>query len=117
MKRRRSQFDESSPGSICGADARNSFPGMNLAFLNSRNTLCSEPDYEPQLYIRIDRDLLEPSDWEKLVPRTSGLADTAEAYRQGRGWADFPLQETHIPALLICYFVISFIHLIISSRS
>jgi tetratricopeptide (TPR) repeat protein len=61
-----------------------SAPGMNLAFLNSRNTLYPEPDYEPQLYIRIDRDLLEPSDWENLVPRTSGLTDAAETYRQGR---------------------------------
>jgi hypothetical protein len=59
-----------------------SSPGMNLAFLNSRNTLYPEPDYEPQLYIQIDRDLLEPSDWEALVPRDFRLADVVEPYRQ-----------------------------------
>jgi tetratricopeptide (TPR) repeat protein len=58
-----------------------SSPGMNLAFLNSRNTLYPEPDYEPQIYIHIDRDLLEPSDWEDLVPRDSRLADLAVPYR------------------------------------
>jgi hypothetical protein len=61
-----------------------SAPGMNLAFLNSRNTLYPEPDYEPQLYIQIDRDILEPSDWENLVPRTSSLTGAADSYRQGR---------------------------------
>jgi hypothetical protein len=59
-----------------------SSPGMNLAFLNSRNTLYPEPDYEPQLYIQIDRDLLEPSDWEALVPRDFRLTDVVEPYRQ-----------------------------------
>jgi hypothetical protein len=59
-----------------------SYPGMNLAFLNSRNTLYPEPDYEPQIYIRIDRDLPEPSDWEALVPQNFRLTDMVEPYRQ-----------------------------------
>ena len=59
-----------------------SSPGMNLAFLNSRNTLYPEPDYEPQIYIQIDRDLLEPSDWEALVPQNFRLTDVVEPYRR-----------------------------------
>jgi tetratricopeptide (TPR) repeat protein len=57
-------------------------PGMNLASLNSRNSLYPEPDYEPQIYIQIDRDLLEPSDWENLVPQNFRLADVVEPYRR-----------------------------------
>jgi tetratricopeptide (TPR) repeat protein len=59
-----------------------STPGVNLAFLNSRNTLYPEPDYEPQLYIQIDRDLPEPSDWEELVPQNFRLTDVVEPYRR-----------------------------------
>jgi tetratricopeptide (TPR) repeat protein len=59
-----------------------SSPGMNLAFLNSRNTLYPEPDYEPQLYVQIDRDLLEPSVWEELVPRNFRFTDVVEPYRR-----------------------------------
>ncbi|WP_010254246.1 periplasmic flagellar collar protein FlcA [Treponema primitia] len=58
-----------------------STPGMNLAFLNSRNTLYPEPDYEPQLYIQIDKDMLEPSAWEDLVPQDFRLTDVIEPYR------------------------------------
>jgi tetratricopeptide (TPR) repeat protein len=43
-----------------------STPGINLAFLNSRNALYPVPDYEPQLYLQIDKDVLEPSIWEDL---------------------------------------------------
>jgi tetratricopeptide (TPR) repeat protein len=59
-----------------------SSPGINLAFLNSRNTLYPEPDYEPQIYIQIDRDLPEPSEWEDLVPRNFRLTDVVEPYRR-----------------------------------
>ncbi|MDR1909840.1 MAG: tetratricopeptide repeat protein [Spirochaetaceae bacterium] len=54
-----------------------SSPGINLAFLNSRNMLYPQPGYEPQLYSRIDKDVLEPSAWEELAPqgyRISGLS-------------------------------------------
>jgi tetratricopeptide (TPR) repeat protein len=57
-----------------------SAPGMNLAFLNSRNTLYPEPDYEPQLYIQIDKDVLEPSAWEELVPQDFRLTEVVEPY-------------------------------------
>ena len=38
-----------------------------LPFLNSRNALHPQTDYEPQIFIRIDRDALEPSIWEELA--------------------------------------------------
>jgi tetratricopeptide (TPR) repeat protein len=59
-----------------------STPGVNLAFLNSRNTLYPEPEYEPQIYIQIDKDIQEPSDWESLIPQTAGLSDVV--VRRGR---------------------------------
>ncbi|MDR2394586.1 MAG: tetratricopeptide repeat protein [Treponema sp.] len=52
-----------------------SAPGLNLAFLNSRNSLHPEPDYEPQIYIQIDKDVLEPSPWEALAPQNFRLSD------------------------------------------
>ncbi|MDR2397280.1 MAG: tetratricopeptide repeat protein [Spirochaetaceae bacterium] len=52
-----------------------STPGLNLAFLNSRNSLHPEPDYEPQIYIQIDKDVLEPSPWETLAPQSFRLSD------------------------------------------
>jgi tetratricopeptide (TPR) repeat protein len=39
-----------------------------LPFLNSRNSLYPEPGYEPQIFIRIDREVQESSIWEKLAP-------------------------------------------------
>ena len=45
-----------------------STPGINLAYLNSRNLLYPQTGYEPELYLRIDKDVLEPSVWEELVP-------------------------------------------------
>ncbi|GHV81958.1 hypothetical protein AGMMS49991_05160 [Spirochaetia bacterium] len=45
-----------------------SSPGVNLAYLNSRNALYPQPDYEPQLYGKIDKDVLEPSAWEERAP-------------------------------------------------
>jgi tetratricopeptide (TPR) repeat protein len=41
-----------------------SSPGINLAFLNSRNIIYPQTGYEPQLFVRIDKDVLEPSPWE-----------------------------------------------------
>ncbi|MDR1374481.1 MAG: tetratricopeptide repeat protein [Treponema sp.] len=43
-------------------------PGVNLGFLNSQNILHPVPDYEPQIFIQIDKDVLEPSVWEDLAP-------------------------------------------------
>jgi hypothetical protein len=39
-----------------------------LPQLNSRNTLYSQTDYEPQIFPIIDKDVLEPSIWEQLSP-------------------------------------------------
>jgi hypothetical protein len=55
---------------------------VNLAYLNSRDSLHPEPGYEPQIYIQIDRDLLEPSEWENLVPQNFRLTDVVEPYRR-----------------------------------
>ncbi|MDR1029979.1 MAG: tetratricopeptide repeat protein [Treponema sp.] len=53
-----------------------SSPGFNLAFLNSRNSLYPEPGYEAQIYIQIDKDVLEPSPWESLAPQSFHVSDT-----------------------------------------
>jgi tetratricopeptide (TPR) repeat protein len=50
-------------------------PGINLAYLNAQNILYPEPDYELQLFMRIDRDALEPSPWESLVSGDYQLSD------------------------------------------
>jgi tetratricopeptide (TPR) repeat protein len=39
-------------------------PGASLPYLNSRNILYPQTGYEPQLFVRIDRDVLDPSPWE-----------------------------------------------------
>ena len=39
-----------------------------LPFLNMRNALHPQADIEPQIFIRIDRDAMENSFWEELVP-------------------------------------------------
>jgi tetratricopeptide (TPR) repeat protein len=44
-------------------------PGVNLATLNSQNAFNPEADYEPQIYVGIDKDVLEPSPWETLAPQ------------------------------------------------
>ncbi|MDR2101902.1 MAG: tetratricopeptide repeat protein, partial [Treponema sp.] len=58
-----------------------STPGINLAYLNSRNSLYPEQDYEPQIYPQIDKDVLEPSHWEELVPPDIHLSAGLSAYR------------------------------------
>jgi hypothetical protein len=39
-----------------------------LPFLNSRNALYPQSSYEPQIFIRIDREALETSPWEEVSP-------------------------------------------------
>ncbi|MDR1898444.1 MAG: tetratricopeptide repeat protein [Treponema sp.] len=51
----------------------------NLAFLNSRNSLYPERGYEPQIFRQIDKDVLEPSIWERLAPPGSRLAGGGDA--------------------------------------
>jgi tetratricopeptide (TPR) repeat protein len=50
-------------------------PGINLAYLNVQNILNPTSDYDQQIFMRIDRDLPEPSVWENLVPRDYRLSE------------------------------------------
>ncbi|MDR0473672.1 MAG: tetratricopeptide repeat protein [Treponema sp.] len=50
-------------------------PGVNPAYLNVQNSLHPVPGYDPQFFIRIDRDILEPSDWEELAPPSYRLSE------------------------------------------
>ena len=43
-------------------------PGVNPAFLNIQNSLRPVSGFEPQFFLRIDKDMLEPSLWEDLAP-------------------------------------------------
>jgi tetratricopeptide (TPR) repeat protein len=43
-------------------------PGVNLGFLNANNALRPASDYKPEIFVRIDKDVLEPSRWEELAP-------------------------------------------------
>ena len=43
-------------------------PGINPAFLNIQNSLRPVPGYEAKFFLRIDKDILEPSPWEELAP-------------------------------------------------
>jgi hypothetical protein len=53
----------------------NSFgPGINQGFLNSSYDLHPTPGYEPQIYPRLDKDVLEPSVWEQINPPAAGLS-------------------------------------------
>jgi hypothetical protein len=39
-----------------------------LPYLNTRNALYPQQNYEPQIFIRIDREALDTSTWEQLAP-------------------------------------------------
>ena len=44
-------------------------PGVNLGYLNANNALRRQlGSYEPEIFIRIDKDAIEPSRWEELAP-------------------------------------------------
>jgi tetratricopeptide (TPR) repeat protein len=58
-----------------------SAPGINPAYLNVQNSLHPVPGYEPQFFLRIDKDSLEPSTWEGLT--TSGYR-LSEGIHTGR---------------------------------
>jgi tetratricopeptide (TPR) repeat protein len=49
-------------------------PGINQALLNAQASLRPVPGYEPQIYTRLDKDVLEPSVWEKINPPLAGLS-------------------------------------------
>jgi tetratricopeptide (TPR) repeat protein len=42
--------------------------GTPLPYLNARNALYPVSDYEPQIFIRIDREAFEDSQWERIAP-------------------------------------------------
>ena len=42
-------------------------PSINLGYLNNNNALRPNTNYRPQIFVRIDRDVLEPSRWEELI--------------------------------------------------
>ena len=42
-------------------------PSINLAYLNANNALRPNNAYNPQIFTRIDKDVLEPSMWETLT--------------------------------------------------
>jgi len=49
-------------------------PGINLGFLNANNALRPNSEFGREIFIRIDRDAIEPSRWEELAP-FGGLID------------------------------------------
>jgi tetratricopeptide (TPR) repeat protein len=52
-----------------------STPDVNLAYLNLQNALSPQPEFELQIYMGIDKDVIEPSEWERLVPSAARLAE------------------------------------------
>jgi hypothetical protein len=50
-------------------------PGVNPAYLNVQNNLHPVPGYEPLVFLRIDKDMLEPSPWEELAPPGYSLSE------------------------------------------
>jgi tetratricopeptide (TPR) repeat protein len=43
-------------------------PSINLGYLNANNALRPSSSYRPEIFIRIDKDVIEPSHWEELAP-------------------------------------------------
>jgi tetratricopeptide (TPR) repeat protein len=50
-------------------------PSVNPAYLNVQNSLRPVPGYEHQFFLRIDKDVLEPSSWEDLAPSGFHLSE------------------------------------------
>jgi len=48
-------------------------PSINLGYLNANNALRPTSGYRPQIFVRIDKDALEPSHWEELAPLGAGF--------------------------------------------
>jgi tetratricopeptide (TPR) repeat protein len=43
-------------------------PGINLAYINAASAMRPARNYRPGIFMRIDKDVLEPSNWEELAP-------------------------------------------------
>ena len=52
-----------------------SAPSVNPAYLNVQNSLRPVSDYEPQIFLKIDKDMLEPSAWEGLTTPGYSLSE------------------------------------------
>jgi tetratricopeptide (TPR) repeat protein len=50
-------------------------PSVNPAYLNVQNSLRPVSDYQPQIFLKIDKDMLEPSPWESLTPPGYSLSE------------------------------------------
>jgi tetratricopeptide (TPR) repeat protein len=50
-------------------------PGINPAYINIHNSLYPIPEFDSQFFLRIDRDILEPSSWEKIAPQDYTLSE------------------------------------------
>ena len=50
-------------------------PGVNPAYLNIQNSLRPVPGYETKFFMRIDKDMNEPSPWEELAPAGYRLSE------------------------------------------
>ena len=50
-------------------------PSVNPAFLNIQNSLRPVSDYQSQIFLRIDKDMLEPSTWDDLAPPGYSLSE------------------------------------------
>ncbi|MCL2834613.1 MAG: tetratricopeptide repeat protein [Treponema sp.] len=50
-------------------------PGINPAYLNVQNSLYPVPGYDPLFFMRIDKDMLQPSVWDDLAPSGYSLAE------------------------------------------
>ena len=56
-------------------------PGVNPAYLNVLNSLYPEPSYYHHFFLRIDRDVLEPSLWDDLAPPEFRLSEGIQTGR------------------------------------
>ena len=56
-------------------------PGINPAYLNVQNSLYPISGYEPLFFMRIDKDLLEPSVWEEIAPSGYSLSEGVSSGR------------------------------------
>jgi tetratricopeptide (TPR) repeat protein len=62
-------------------------PGVNPAYLNIQNMLYPVPGYERQFFMRIDKDILEPSAWEELSPAVYRLSEgTLDSFNNPVGY-------------------------------
>jgi tetratricopeptide (TPR) repeat protein len=57
-------------------------PGVNPAYLNIQNNLYPVPGYQPQFFMRIDKDVTDKSPWDNVVPSRYSLSEGVGAVVQ-----------------------------------